>query len=136
MSRQNETALALARWFEQRDEVEVVHYPGLEAHPDHALASELMDGFGGMLSVVVRGGAPAADAFSAALRLALVAPSLGGVETLVSQPRHTSHIHQSPEERLDLGIPDGFLRLSIGVEGLQDLKDDFAAGLRAASGSR
>jgi cystathionine beta-lyase/cystathionine gamma-synthase len=135
VSRQNETALALARWFEQRDEVEVVHYPGLEAHPDHALATELMQGFGGMLSMVVRGGAPAADAFSEALRLALVAPSLGGVETLVSQPRHTSHIHQSPEERLDLGIPDGFLRLSIGVEGLQDLKDDFSAGLQAASGT-
>ena len=127
--RHNENALAVARWMESRPEVERVIYPGLESHPDHALASELMSGYGGMVSVVLSGGGEAADAFVAGLRLALAAPSLGGVETLVSQPRYTSHVGLSSGERAAQGIPDGFVRLSIGIEDADDLIADFEQAL-------
>lgn len=130
--RQNETALSLARWFRTRDGVADVLHPGLEEHPDHALAVELMEGFGGMLSVILEGGGEAADAFVGALEVAMVAPSLGGVESLVSQPRYTSQRHQSPEERARAGIPDGFVRISVGVEDPEDLQEDFQRGLDAA----
>lgn len=129
VKRHNENALAVARWLESRPEVERVVYPGLESHPDHALASELMKGFGGMVSLVLAGGGPAADAFVGRLRLALGAPSLGGVETLVSQPRYTSHVGLSAEERAAQGIPDGFVRLSVGIEDAGDLIADFEQAL-------
>ena len=129
--RQNENALALARWLEGRDGVARVLHPGLESHPDHALAAELMDGFGGMLSLVLEGGGAVADAFTEALEVAMVAPSLGGVETLVSQPRHTSHRGIPADELAAQGIPDGFVRVSVGVEDVEDLKADFARALEA-----
>lgn len=129
MDRHNENAMAVARWFESRPDVERVVYPGLESHPDHALASELMSGFGGMVSVVLAGGGEAADRFMSRLKLAIAAPSLGGVETLVSQPRYTSHVGLSREEREAQGIPDGFVRLSIGVEDHRDLIADFEEAL-------
>jgi cystathionine beta-lyase/cystathionine gamma-synthase len=133
MARHNENALQLARWFEGRPQVARVFYPGLESHPDHALACELLRGFGGMLSIVLRGGVGAADRFAAALRLALAAPSLGGVETLVSQPRYTSHAALTPAEREAQGIADGFVRISVGLENVEDLQSDFAQALEAAS---
>lgn len=133
VQKHNSNALQLARFLESRPEIEVVHYPGLPSHPDHALASELMTGFGGMVSFVVRGGGEAADAFAGALELVMVAPSLGGVETLLSQPRFTSNLHQTPDERRALGIPDGFIRLSVGVEDLADLTADLERGFSAAS---
>jgi len=131
--RHNENALALARWFEGQPAVARAIHPGLASHPDHALAEELMDGYGGMLSLVLRGGGAAADRFMAALELALAAPSLGGVETLVSQPRYTSHVGLTPEEREAQGIVDGFVRISVGVENVQDLQADFARALAAAT---
>jgi cystathionine beta-lyase/cystathionine gamma-synthase len=131
--RHNENALALARWFEGRPRVARVLHPGLESHPDHALARELLSGFGGMLSIVLGGGGEAADRFTGALKLALVAPSLGGVETLVSQPRYTSHAGLTPAEREAQGIVDGFVRISVGVEDLADLQADFAAALAASA---
>lgn len=129
--RHNENALALALWLQDQPQVERVLHPGLESHPDHALARELLTGFGGMLSIVLKGGGEAADRFMAALELALVAPSLGGVETLVSQPRYTSHAALSDAERRAQGIPDGFVRVSVGVENVEDLQGDFAAALGA-----
>jgi len=84
-----------------------------------------------MMAVVVAGGADGADRFTEALELALVAPSLGGVETLVSQPRLTSHVGLSEEDRARIGIPDGFVRLSIGVEDVEDLRQDLQRGLDA-----
>lgn len=132
VQRHNQNALALARWFEARPEVVRVLYPGLESHPDHGLAKELLAGFGGMLSIVVKGGGNGADRFMKALRLAMVAPSLGGVETLVSQPRYTSHASLTPQERAAQGIDDGFVRISVGVEDFEDLRDDFERGLAAA----
>lgn len=127
--RHNENAMAVAQWAETRAEVERVVYPGLESHPDHTLAGELMDGFGGMVSLVLAGGGDAADRFMGRLRLALAAPSLGGVETLVSQPRYTSHVGLSTEEREAQGIPDGFVRLSVGIEDARDLIADFEQAL-------
>ncbi len=125
----NENGLAVARWFEGRAGVARVIYPGLPSHPDHALASELFDGFGGMVSVVLEGGGDAADGFMSRLELAMAAPSLGGVETLVSQPRWTSHAGLSGEEREAQGIPDGFVRVSLGIEDAEDLIADFDQAL-------
>ena len=129
IERQNRNTLALARWFAGLDEVERVVYPGLPDHPDHERATRLLDGFGGMLGIVLKGGAEAADAMCRRLRMAAVAPSLGGVETLVSLPRLTSHRGLSATARRQAGIADGFVRISVGVEGLEDLKADFLQSL-------
>lgn len=132
MERHNRSALALARWFSDAPGVAQAIHPGLPEHPDHERASAMLDGFGGMLSIVLEGGGTAADRFCAALRLAVPAPSLGGVETLVSQPRYTSHADLDANERSSLGIPDGFVRISVGLEDVEDLKADFALALAAA----
>ncbi len=131
MQRHNENAASLARWLTSRPEVESVIYPGLESHPDHEVASRLLTGFGGMVGLILRGGGEAADRFMSELTLALAAPSLGGVETLVSQPRYTSHADVSSADRVAQGIPDGFVRVSVGIEGVADLKADFAQALEA-----
>ena len=131
MERHNRTALALAEWFTGVDGVRQVIHPGLPSHPDHACATRVLDGYGGMLSIVLEGGGEAADRFCATLTLAAAAPSLGGVETLVSQPRHTSHVDLSPAERDALGIPDGFVRISVGLEDEDDLRADFTAAVAA-----
>jgi cystathionine beta-lyase/cystathionine gamma-synthase len=129
----NRNAMELARWFEEQEEVERVFYPGLESHPDHELAKAIMDGFGGMLGIQVKGGGSAADLFTRALRVARVAPSLGGVETLVSQPRYTSHRGHTPGQLEQLGIPDGYVRISVGIEEPADLRRDFQAALQVVA---
>lgn len=132
VDRQNRTAMALARWLLAHPGVLAVHYPGLEDHPDHAIATELFDGFGGMLGFRVRGGDDAARAVMERFRLIAVAPSLGGVESLASMPRYTSHAALSPDARRAAGIEDGFIRLSVGVEDEPDLRADLDAALAAA----
>ena len=132
MERHNRSALALAEWFTGIEGVRQVLYPGLPDHPGHDQATRMFDGYGGMVSIVLDGGGEAADRFCAALRVAAPAPSLGGVETLVSQPRHTSHVDLDTVERRALGIPDGFVRISVGLEDLEDLKADFGAAVAAA----
>jgi len=132
--RQNANALAIAEWLESRDEVARVDYPGLASHPDHAVAREIMEGFGGMVGFVLGKGGPAADRFVAALEVALAAPSLGGVETLVSQPRYTSHVGLTEKERAACGVPDGFVRVSVGIEDARDLIADFERALEVAAG--
>jgi len=132
--RHNENAQKVAEWLEAQEGVARVDYPGLASHPDHAVAAELMDGFGGMVSFVLGDGGPAADRFVSALDVALAAPSLGGVETLVSQPRYTSHVGLSEAEREARGVPDGFVRLSIGIEDVEDLIADFDQALAKARG--
>lgn len=127
--RQNENAMRIAEWCNDRKEVRAVHYPGLPDHPDHEVAAEQMDGFGGMLALELSGGAKAADRFVRKLRLIRHAPSLGGVDSLVSEPRFTSHAHLSPEERAKSGLPDGFLRLSVGIEDAGDLIADIEHAL-------
>ena len=126
---QNANAQRLAEWCAARPEFARVHYPGLPDHPDHAAATALLDGYGGMLAVELAGGADAADRFVRALTLVKYAPSLGGVDTLVSMPRFSSHAHMSSEERSAIGIPDGFLRVSVGLEDVEDLIADFETAL-------
>lgn len=133
MRRHNENALALARFLESHPAVEQVLHPGLESHPDHALAQELFPhGTGGMVSFAVRGGGEAADRVMSRLKLVQAAPSLGGVESLVSQPRYTSHRAMTAEGRDALGIPEGFLRLSAGIEDFIDVLDDISGALSHA----
>jgi cystathionine beta-lyase/cystathionine gamma-synthase len=133
MERHNQNGVEVARWLEAHPAVARVHHPSLPSHRDHPVAARTLDGFGGMVGVELRGGAAAAARFVEALELAKAAPSLGGVETLVSEPRHTSHAGMTPEGRAALGIPDGFVRLSLGIEDAADLIADFAGGLRAAA---
>ena len=132
MDRHNRTGLAVATWLEAHAKVRRVHYPGLASHQDHQLAARVLDGFGGMVGVELTGGARAAERCLRALRLITHAPSLGGTESLVSEPRFTSHAGLTPEERAAAGIPDGFLRLSLGLEDADDIVDDLARGLAAA----
>jgi len=129
VDRHNATALTLARWCAEQKGFTAVHYPGLESHPDHEVAKRTLNGFGGMLGVEVKGGARGAERFLRALTIAAHAPSLGGVETLVSEPRLTSHASMKPEERARAGIRDGFLRFSVGLEDADDLIADFAQAL-------
>ncbi|MDQ6738693.1 MAG: aminotransferase class I/II-fold pyridoxal phosphate-dependent enzyme [Gemmatimonadota bacterium] len=130
VTRQNESALALARWCEARPEFSRVHYPGLVSHPDHEIAQQSLDGFGGMLAVELAGGPEAAARFLQQLALVTHAPSLGGVDSLVSEPRFSSHRELTSEQRTESGIPDGFLRLSVGIEDVTDLIADFEQALR------
>jgi cystathionine beta-lyase/cystathionine gamma-synthase len=132
VERQNATAHALAEWLEGHPAVEAVHYPALASHPDHAIVRELFDGSGGMLAFVVRGGDDAAVRVMERFRLVAVAPSLGGVESLASMPRFTSHAAMTPAERNAAGIADGFIRLSVGVEDAPDLKADLEQALDIA----
>lgn len=135
MERHNRSALEVARALEDHPAVARVHHPGLASHPDHARAKRLLDGFGGMVAVELRGGGAAATRFVRALRLAKLAPSLGGVETLVSEPRHTSHAGMTPEQRAAQGIGEGFVRISVGIEDADDLIADFRRALDAAGGA-
>jgi len=127
--RQNNSAMHIAEWCEDRKEIKKVMYPGLESHPDHDIARRSLDGFGGMLSIELAGGAKAAERFLRRLKLFRHAPSLGGVESLVSEPRFTSHAGMSADERADIGIPDGFVRISVGIEGADDLIADLEQAL-------
>jgi cystathionine gamma-synthase len=106
-----------------------VHYAGLANHPDHAIAAAMMDGFGGMMAIELANGPSATGRFLRNLKVFRHAPSLGGVDSLVSEPRFTSHAHVSAEARAAVGIPDGFLRLSIGIESALDLIGDLEQAL-------
>jgi cystathionine beta-lyase/cystathionine gamma-synthase len=132
MERHNRNGQLVSEWAETHPGVARVHYPGLRSHPDHATAKRVLDGFGGMLGLEIAGGGDAAARFVAALKLAKLAPSLGGVETLVSEPRYTSHAAMTRERREANGIRDGFVRVSLGIEDAVDLIADFAQALEAA----
>ena len=126
---QNETALAVAGFLEQHPKVAKVNYPGLQSHPDHARARELFEGFGGVMSFELRGAVEAADRFIAHAALPICAPSLGGVESLITRPATTSHSGMSPADRRRAGIADGLIRLSVGLESADDLIADFERAL-------
>ncbi len=128
--RQNESAQALAEWCAAHPAISRVHYPGLPSHPDHATAKAQQDGFGGMMAIELAGGAEAADRAIRRVRLLTPAPSLGGVDTLISEPRFTSHDQLSPDQRARAGIPDGFLRISVGIENVTDLIADLEQALK------
>jgi cystathionine gamma-synthase len=134
IERSTENAAALATFFDGRPELAMVHYPGRHSAGDAALAQRLLPrGCGAMLSIELRGGSPAADAFIRALDGVRLAPSLGDVATTVSHPASTSHRGLSPQQRAALGIGDGVIRISVGVEHLDDLRAEFDAALVAAS---
>jgi cystathionine beta-lyase/cystathionine gamma-synthase len=128
--RQNENAMRVAEWCSKRKEIAKVHYPGLPNHPDHEIAKTLLAGFGGMMAIELKGGGNATRKFINGLQLFTHAASLGGVDSLVVEPRYSSHEHMSPEERARIGIPDGFLRMSIGIEDAEDLIADIEQALK------
>ncbi|MBL9129478.1 MAG: PLP-dependent transferase, partial [Verrucomicrobiales bacterium] len=128
VERHNANALKLAEFLAAHPAVAAVHYPGLPGHPDHAVAARQMRGFGGMLSFELRD-ASRVDRVLAGFRVVRPALSLGGVESLACLPSRTSHKDLPPEERRRLGIADGLIRVSVGIEDYEDLKGDFAAVL-------
>jgi cystathionine beta-lyase/cystathionine gamma-synthase len=129
MRAHNENGQRIAEFLERHPKVERVMYPGLQSHPDHALARELFDGCGGLLSFELTGGLAAAKRVIERLSIAICAPSLGGVETLITRPATTSHSGVAPEERRRMGISDGLIRLAVGVEAAEDLIDDLSQAL-------
>lgn len=129
IERHNDNALALATHLNQHPKVTKVHYPGLPSHPGHAIAAQQMRGFGGVLALDVKGGFAAAKQFVDSLKLIANAASLGGVESLVSIPILTSHTRATPQELQDAGITDATVRVSVGIEAIEDLKDDVDSAL-------
>ncbi len=131
MDRHSDNALAIARFLEQQDVVEKVIYPGLESHPQHALANRQMSGYGGMISFELAGGVESGKTFSMATRIFTLAESLGGVESLVEVPPLMTHASIPPEERRAAGLQDGLVRLSVGIEHVDDLIADVERALAA-----
>jgi cystathionine gamma-synthase len=129
VERQNDNAMAIARWLQQHPMVEQVNYPGLESHPNHDVARQQMRGFGGMLSFSVAGGLEAIKNFLPKLQYAHMAANLGCVETVVGPPVTTSHVECSAEERAAAGIPEGLVRYSAGIEDIEDLIADLDQAL-------
>jgi cystathionine beta-lyase/cystathionine gamma-synthase len=133
MERHTRSARSIAAWLASHPQVEKVHYPGLPSHPQHALAERQMKGPGGMISFVVKGGLPAARALLGAVEIFVCAESLGGVESLIELPAVMTHGSIPAEQRAALGIHDGLIRISCGVEAEADLQADLARALDAAS---
>lgn len=129
MKQHEENALAVARWLATQSKVEDVIYPGLETHPQHALAKAQMDGFGAMITFQLKGGAEAVQRFVKGLEVFLFAESLGGVESLVCHPWTMSHGVMSPDEKIKIGISEAAIRLSIGIEDIDDLIGDLKNAL-------
>jgi cystathionine gamma-lyase len=125
-----DNALALAQWLEKQPAIERVVYPGLASHPHHALAKRQMDGFGGIVTIFVKGGLEASKRFCERTELFTLAESLGGVESLVNHPAIMTHASIPPDRRAQLGLFDNLVRLSVGVEDLGDLEADLSAALR------
>ena len=129
MERHCSNAHALAPWLEQQPQVARVHYPGLESHPQHALARRQMRGFGGMISMELRTDLAGTKRFLEAVRIFALAESLGGVESLIEHPAIMTHATIPAETRAKLGIGDSLVRLSVGVEDLEDLRNDLQRAL-------
>ena len=136
VQRQNESAFRIAQFLAQHSKVRRVHYPFLEGHPQRAVAMEQMSGGGGMLSFEVEGSGEDAKRMTEALHLFTLAPSLGGVDSLVSIPVLTSHAMISPDQRQKMGVTEQLIRLSVGIENADDLIADLEHALAAVSSSR
>jgi len=131
MKYQNESALRIAEYLESHRAIVNVNYPGLKNHLRHQRARELFDGFSGMLSFELKDGIDAAERFLQNTTLPIVAPSLGGIESLITRPATTSHSGLSPEDRRKLGISDSLIRVSVGIEATEDIVEDFDKALKA-----
>jgi cystathionine gamma-synthase len=129
ISRQNESAMTIARYLEGHKAVKEVFYPGLESHQGHVIAQKQMKGFGGVLSFTLHGDLDAVKAFLPRLQLAHRAANLGAVETIAGPPATTSHVECTPEERSAMGIPEGLVRYSVGIEDVPDLIADLELAL-------
>ncbi|NOZ72431.1 MAG: PLP-dependent transferase [Chloroflexi bacterium] len=133
MQRHAENAMAIAQWLQEQPQVERVHYPGLPSHPGHAIACQQMfNGFSGMISFELKGGYDAGVALMNHVRLATLAVSLGNVDTLIEHPASMTHASVPPEQRLKIGISDGLVRFSVGIENVQDIIADLEQALQAA----
>lgn len=130
IERQNISALKIARFLEAHDKVNDVFYPGLETHKGHDIAQKQMRGFGGMMSFVLNGGWKSVQKFLPALKLVHRAASLGSVSTLAGPPRTTSHVELTEAQRQQLGIPEGLIRYSVGIENVDDLLNDLDEALK------
>ncbi|WP_417659460.1 cystathionine gamma-synthase [Pseudidiomarina sp.] len=131
MKHHNEAALQLAQWLEQHPQVEKVIYPGLPSHPQHELAKKQMSGFGGMISILLKGDLEKARRFLEAVEIFALAESLGGVESLIEHPAIMTHASIPKENREKLGILDNFVRISVGIEDIDDLIADLDRALSA-----
>ena len=130
MQRHAENAMTLARWLETHPQVEKVHYPGLESHPGHEIArKQMFNGFGGMISFELKKGFDAGVAVMNNIQLATLAVSLGNVDTLIEHPASMTHASVPPEERRKVGLTDGLVRLSVGIENVEDLIADLDRAL-------
>ena len=129
MNYQNKSAQKIAQFLENHPAIKSVNYPGLKSHPHHERARELFDGFSGIISFEPKNGLEAAQRFIKKTRLPIVAPSLGGIETLITLPATTSHAGVPREEREKLGISDSLVRISVGIEATEDLIEDFFQAL-------
>ena len=127
---QNKNAMALAKYLENHSKIERVHYPGLKTHHNYAIARKQMIGFGGMVSFEIKGGVKASSKFISKLKIIKSTNSLGGIETILCAPAKTSHAKISFDERVKLGIKEGLIRMSVGIEGVEDLKQDIENALR------
>jgi cystathionine beta-lyase/cystathionine gamma-synthase len=126
---QNESALKIAQFLERHPAVDAVNYAGLASHRQHGRAKELFEGFGGVFSFEPKGGVEQAQRVMKRVTLPINAPSLGGVETLITRPLQTSHAGMSGEDRRRLGISDHLIRVSVGIEATEDLIADFEQAL-------
>jgi cystathionine beta-lyase/cystathionine gamma-synthase len=126
---QNASAQQIAEFLANHPNVEHVNHPGLKSHPRHDTAQKYLDGFGGMLSFEIKGGVESAKRFMEKTDLPIIAPSLGGIETLLTRPAATSHSGMSPEERSRMGIADSLIRVSVGIESTEDIIADFQQAL-------
>jgi cystathionine gamma-lyase len=133
MERHQENAAKIVEFLSRHPMVQKVTWPGMPNHPQHALARRQMSGFGGMLTFVIKGGLEQARAFLRAVRIFACAESLGGVESLIEHPAIMTHASVPPAMRQALGIHDGFIRLSVGIENAQDLIDDLSQAFDRAA---
>lgn len=129
VERAQQSAMEIARFLEAHPKVDWVKYPGLESHPQHELAKTQMKGFGSMISFGLKGGLEAGKILMNEVQLAILAVSLGGVETLIQHPASMTHSKMKPEDRLNAGITEGLVRFSVGIEDVEDLIDDLKQGL-------
>jgi cystathionine gamma-lyase len=131
MERHQQNAFKVAEWLLKQSSVEKVNYPGLTSHPQHELARKQMKGFGGMMTFEIKGGLERARQFLKTVKVFACAESLGGVESLIEHPAIMTHASVPVENRQKLGISDGLIRLSVGIEDVHDLIDDLSAALKA-----